>query len=80
MRFSDGISFLIDKDDAPDFEWPDLDERSASGLCYTSGTTGNPKGVVYSHRGAYLNAIGNILAWGMPAGLSSLVPPEWQPQ
>ena len=32
---------------------------------YTSGTTGNPKGVVYHHRGAYLNAVSNILAWGM---------------
>src|SRR6202046_827610 len=34
----------------PGFEWPDLDERSAAAMCYTSGTTGNPKGVVYSHR------------------------------
>ena len=32
------------------FDWPDLDERSAAAMCYTSGTTGNPKGVVYSHR------------------------------
>src|SRR5438477_375659 len=35
-------------------------------LNYTSGTTGNPKGVVYHHRGAYLNALGNILSWSMP--------------
>ncbi|HMA88626.1 MAG TPA: AMP-binding protein, partial [Burkholderiales bacterium] len=35
-------------------------------LNYTSGTTGNPKGVVYHHRGAYLNGVGNILVWGMP--------------
>ena len=41
------------------------DEWDAIALNYTSGTTGNPKGVVYSHRGAYLNALGNILAWGM---------------
>jgi 3-(methylthio)propionyl---CoA ligase len=38
------------------FEWPELDERTASGLCYTSGTTGNPKGVLYSHRSAVLMA------------------------
>jgi fatty-acyl-CoA synthase len=42
------------------------DERQAISLNYTSGTTGNPKGVVYHHRGAHLNAIGNILTWGMP--------------
>ncbi len=42
------------------------DEWQAISLGYTSGTTGNPKGVVYHHRGAYLNAIGNILTWGMP--------------
>jgi len=42
------------------------DEWQAITLNYTSGTTGNPKGVVYHHRGAYLNAIGNILVWSMP--------------
>ena len=41
------------------------DEWDAITLNYTSGTTGNPKGVVYHHRGAYLNALGNILVWGM---------------
>jgi fatty-acyl-CoA synthase len=41
------------------------DEWDAISLNYTSGTTGNPKGVVYHHRGAYLNALGNIIAWGM---------------
>ena len=51
----------------PDFAWtlPD-DEWRAIALNYTSGTTGNPKGVVYHHRGAYLNATGNILTWAMP--------------
>ena len=44
---------------------PPVSEWDALALNYTSGTTGNPKGVVYHHRGAYLNAIGNSLAWGM---------------
>jgi fatty-acyl-CoA synthase len=41
-----------------DFEWPEFDERTASSLCYTSGTTGNPKGVLYSHRSTLLHAFG----------------------
>lgn len=54
---------------SPDFAWlwPE-DEWDALSLNYTSGTTGNPKGVVYHHRGAYLNALGNVLAFNsMPA-------------
>ena len=47
------------------WRWP-ADEWEAISLNYTSGTTGDPKGVVYHHRGAYLNAVGNILVWGMP--------------
>ena len=50
------------------FDWPDLDERSAAAMCYTSGTTGNPKGVVYSHRSAYLHSMGASL--GNTFGLS----------
>lgn len=50
----------------PDYEWHlPQDEWDAISLNYTSGTTGNPKGVVYHHRGAYLNAASNILACGM---------------
>jgi fatty-acyl-CoA synthase len=52
--------------DADFAELTPLDEWDAIALNYTSGTTGNPKGVVYHHRGAYLNALGNIVTWGMP--------------
>ena len=44
-----------------DYEWPRLDEWTASGLCYTSGTTGNPKGVLYSHRSTVIHAYGASL-------------------
>ncbi|MFF2059914.1 long-chain-fatty-acid--CoA ligase [Rhodococcus qingshengii] len=47
---------LLERED-PNFEWPQFDERSAAALCYTSGTTGNPKGVLYSHRSIILHAL-----------------------
>ncbi len=57
--------FLLEGD--PAFEWQlPADEWDAISLSYTSGTTGNPKGVVYHHRGAYLNGLANVLNWGMP--------------
>lgn len=50
----------------PELKWRlPTDEWQALALCYTSGTTGDPKGVVYHHRGAYLNAIGCAMAWNM---------------
>jgi fatty-acyl-CoA synthase len=51
--------------EGPDFAWPDVDERAAAAMCYTSGTTGNPKGVVYSHRSTVLHS----MAACMPTGL-----------
>ncbi|WP_226644518.1 long-chain-fatty-acid--CoA ligase [Microbulbifer variabilis] len=44
-----------------DFQWPELDEQSAAALCYTSGTTGNPKGVLYSHRAMTLHTYGVLM-------------------
>ncbi|HEY1984010.1 MAG TPA: long-chain fatty acid--CoA ligase [Terracidiphilus sp.] len=51
--------------ESPDFEWPILDERSAAALCYTTGTTGDPKGVAYSHRSTYLHSIALCAAWAV---------------
>ena len=56
--------FIATGDPTYAWRWP-VDEWEAIALNYTSGTTGNPKGVVYHHRGAYLNAIGNAITWGM---------------
>jgi fatty-acyl-CoA synthase len=58
-------AFLAGGDPQLAWEFPP-DEWDAISLNYTSGTTGNPKGVVYHYRGAYLNAINNILDWSMP--------------
>ena len=58
-------SFIAEGDAAYSWNWPG-DEWDACSLNYTSGTTGNPKGVVYHHRGAFLNSIGNMMVWAMP--------------
>jgi len=56
------------------FDWPDdLDENSASSMCYTSGTTGNPKGVAYSHRSNYLHSLTVAQSLGVRQGDRSLV-------
>ncbi|MBM3950447.1 MAG: acyl-CoA synthetase [Rhodospirillales bacterium] len=61
---TDYESFIAGGD--PDFAWTmPADEWDAISLNYTSGTTGNPKGVVYHHRGAYLNALSNAVGWNM---------------
>ena len=57
-------SFLLEGD--PSYDWPKVrDEWDSMALNYTSGTTGNPKGVVFHHRGAFLNAMGNAVAFGL---------------
>jgi fatty-acyl-CoA synthase len=54
-------------------DWPEIDERDAAAMCYTSGTTGNPKGVVYSHRSIYLHAMQVCSANGFPVDDGSRV-------
>ena len=62
---TDYEGFLATGDPQYRWKWP-ADEWDAISLNYTSGTTGDPKGVVYHHRGAYLNAVCNIVTWSMP--------------
>ena len=57
-------------DESAEYEWPDFDERTASALCYTSGTTGDPKGVLYDHRSTILHAYASVVPDAI--GLSSL--------
>ncbi|NDU71795.1 long-chain-fatty-acid--CoA ligase [Actinomadura sp. DSM 109109] len=57
------------------FDWPEIDERSAAAMCYTSGTTGNPKGVVYSHRSAYLHSMSTCTGNAMGLSASDVVLP-----
>lgn len=57
------------------YEWPTLDENLASGLCYTSGTTGNPKGVLYSHRSTLLHTLASALPDSLNCSASDVVMP-----
>jgi fatty-acyl-CoA synthase len=65
---------VIDRE-STEFDWPQVDENSAAAMCYTSGTTGNPKGVVYSHRSTYLHTMANCTANGAGLGSSDSVLP-----
>lgn len=62
-------------DGTDDFAWPDLDERSASSLCYTSGTTGHPKGVLYHHRSTVLHAYAAALPDSLDLSMQDVVLP-----
>ena len=61
--------------ESSEFDWPDVDEKSAAAMCYTSGTTGNPKGVVYSHRSSYLHAMMTNTANAVGLGFTDKVLP-----
>ena len=64
---------LAAQDDA--YDWPQFDENSASSLCYTSGTTGNPKGVLYSHRSTILHTYGGALPDSLNASARDTILP-----
>ncbi len=57
------------------FQWPDLDENAACALCYTSGTTGNPKGVLYSHRSTLLHAYATMMPDALAISRADVVMP-----
>lgn len=58
-----------------DFDWPEIDEWSAAAMCYTSGTTGNPKGVVYSHRSSFLHAMATCTSNALDVGSDDVTLP-----
>jgi fatty-acyl-CoA synthase len=70
LRYADVIA-----DESVEFDWPDIDENCAAAMCYTSGTTGNPKGVVYSHRSSYLHTMATCTSNGIGVGSSDCVLP-----
>jgi fatty-acyl-CoA synthase len=61
--------------ESEDYDWPEFDERDAASLCYTSGTTGNPKGVLYSHRSTVIHALAASLPHSIPMTASDVVCP-----
>jgi 3-(methylthio)propionyl---CoA ligase len=61
--------------ESDEFEWPELDERTASSLCYTSGTTGDPKGVLYSHRSTLLHTYASALPDAINLSAADIVMP-----
>lgn len=70
LRYADVLA-----GESAEFDWPELDEKSAAAMCYTSGTTGNPKGVVYSHRSSYLHTMAACTANGIGVGsVDSVLP------
>jgi fatty-acyl-CoA synthase len=60
---------------APEYAWPQFDERAAASLCYTSGTTGHPKGALYSHRSTVLHAYGSAMPNGLNVSSADTVLP-----
>ncbi|OBJ59175.1 long-chain fatty acid--CoA ligase [Mycobacterium asiaticum] len=67
-------SEIIDGE-STEFDWPPIDENSAAAMCYTSGTTGNPKGVVYSHRSSFLHTMAACTTNGIGVGSSDRLLP-----
>jgi fatty-acyl-CoA synthase len=70
LRYADVIA-----GEPTEFDWPHIDENSAAAMCYTSGTTGNPKGVVYSHRSSFLHTMAACTTNGIGVGSSDSVLP-----